>query len=442
MKTRSFAAVAPLSAAPRQARAHRLVVVDAAAGADRDRIGQFGPRVHAEVPVPQPDVVGRLSVQPRLLQRHLPLYFGEGLADGKRPYLDAHADQQTAARTGEVEYPVMIGAAMEVGACSPSILYPRIERGQGFVDITWVMLTIAAVITVIATALTVRRRIWDAAMFAAAPSLILAGAHQLGPARGRDDVARRCWRGRENATSSPARCSAWRSRRSSIRSCFSYRCSCCAWRARQFRAFWVAFGGAAIRVGGCRRPVVITRIRRLVAGSTTSARRAAPTGVRSGTCSRVRKRSAVRFGLNYTTNHSTCTRRLYRRSPSWACAGSRWPPARRPRLPQLCFLTLALFLVLNKVYSPQYVLWLLPFAVLARPRWRAFLVWQAAEIIYFLGIWMYLLGDPSGRTGKGLEFGAYAIALAIRDVSVLALCALVVVDILRPEARHRAGRRQ
>src|SRR5207237_8117659 len=32
---------------------------------------------------------------------------------------------------------------------------------------------------------------------------------------------------------------------------------------------------------------------------------------------------------------------------------------RRPRLHQLCFLTLAAFLVLNKVYSPQYVLWLL-----------------------------------------------------------------------------------
>ena len=33
---------------------------------------------------------------------------------------------------------------------------------------------------------------------------------------------------------------------------------------------------------------------------------------------------------------------------------------RRPRLPQLCFLMLAAFLMTNKVWSPQYVIWLRP----------------------------------------------------------------------------------
>jgi uncharacterized membrane protein len=42
---------------------------------------------------------------------------------------------------------------------------------------------------------------------------------------------------------------------------------------------------------------------------------------------------------------------------------------RRPRLPQLCFLVLAAFLITNKVWSPQYVVWLVPLAVLARPRY-------------------------------------------------------------------------
>ena len=47
-----------------------------------------------------------------------------------------------------------------------------------------------------------------------------------------------------------------------------------------------------------------------------------------------------------------------------------------PRLAQLGFLVVAGFLLVNKVYSPQYVLWLLPLAVLARPRLRDQLIWQ------------------------------------------------------------------
>jgi hypothetical protein len=71
--------------------------------------------------------------------------------------------------------------------------------------------------------------------------------------------------------------------------------------------------------------------------------------------------------------------------------------------------------------------------VLARPRWRAFIVWQVAEIVYFLAIWMYLLDEPSGRAGKGLQFDPYSIAVSVRAAAVLALCVLVVIDILRPK---------
>ncbi|MQA03496.1 MAG: DUF2029 domain-containing protein [Streptosporangiales bacterium] len=103
----------------------------------------------------------------------------------------------------------------------------------------------------------------------------------------------------------------------------------------------------------------------------------------------------------------------------------------RPRWPQVAFLTLAAFLVTNKVWSPQYVLWLLPFLVLARPRWRSFLVWQAAEILYFLGIWWYLydLAEPD----KGLPPALYFITLLARLGAVAGLCGLIVRDILRPE---------
>ena len=61
----------------------------------------------------------------------------------------------------------------------------------------------------------------------------------------------------------------------------------------------------------------------------------------------------------------------------------RSPPS-TPRLAQLGFLLVVGFLLVNKVYSPQYVLWLLPLAVMARPRWRDQLIWQAGELFYFV----------------------------------------------------------
>ena len=53
------------------------------------------------------------------------------------------------------------------------------------------------------------------------------------------------------------------------------------------------------------------------------------------------------------------------------CLGVAWLgflAPKTPRLAQLGFLLVVGFLLVNKVYSPQYVLWLLPLAVMARPR--------------------------------------------------------------------------
>ncbi len=68
-----------------------------------------------------------------------------------------------------------------------------------------------------------------------------------------------------------------------------------------------------------------------------------------------------------------------------------------PRLlAQLAFLVVLAFCLTNKVYSPQYVVWLAALYPLAYPRWGPFLIWQAAEVLYTRAIWLHLLGvtDP------------------------------------------------
>ncbi|MEU3507518.1 glycosyltransferase 87 family protein [Streptomyces longwoodensis] len=114
-------------------------------------------------------------------------------------------------------------------------------------------------------------------------------------------------------------------------------------------------------------------------------------------------------------------------------AGLTLTAPRRPRFAQLAFLVVAAFIVTNKVYSPQYVLWLVPLAVLARPKWRDFLIWQACEVAYFLGIWLYLAYTTSGDAHKGLPTDGYQYAIGLHIAGTLYLCAVVVRDILQPE---------
>jgi hypothetical protein len=109
---------------------------------------------------------------------------------------------------------------------------------------------------------------------------------------------------------------------------------------------------------------------------------------------------------------------------------------RRPRLPQLCFLLLAAFLILNKVWSPQYVIWLVPLAVLCRPRVWAYVIWQLAEVAYFFGIWGYfvfLYRTPGEGGYGGVPTGWYFVILAARLLTVGLLASTVVADILQPE---------
>jgi uncharacterized membrane protein len=116
-----------------------------------------------------------------------------------------------------------------------------------------------------------------------------------------------------------------------------------------------------------------------------------------------------------------------------ACAGVAVLVRRAPQPPRvssLAFLVVAAFLLVNKVWSPQYSLWLVPLAVLALPRWRLLLAWMTLDALVWVPRMFYYLG-PSGRGLPPDWFLATAVA---RDAMVVALMAVVVRTVLRPSA--------
>jgi uncharacterized membrane protein len=103
---------------------------------------------------------------------------------------------------------------------------------------------------------------------------------------------------------------------------------------------------------------------------------------------------------------------------------------RRPRVGQVAFLVVAAFLVFSKVWSQQYVLWLLPLAVLARPRWGAFIAWQLAEVCYFFAF----TGELMRASGKPIfPEGVFIVAALLRLITVCVMCGYIIRDIRRPE---------
>jgi uncharacterized membrane protein len=103
---------------------------------------------------------------------------------------------------------------------------------------------------------------------------------------------------------------------------------------------------------------------------------------------------------------------------------------RRPRVGQIAFLLVAGFIVFNKVDSPQYALWLVPLAVLARPRWASLLIWQLSEVL--LGAANLYTLIALDHSDQGLPLDTYLIVLVVRDLVLFGLMALIVRDVLVP----------
>jgi uncharacterized membrane protein len=101
----------------------------------------------------------------------------------------------------------------------------------------------------------------------------------------------------------------------------------------------------------------------------------------------------------------------------------------RPRLVQVAFLVVAAFLLTNKVWSPQFSLWLVPLAVLALPHRRILLTWMTIDALVWVPRMMYLYGEQN----RGLPEQPFTITVLLRDIAVIVLCALVIRQIYRPE---------
>ncbi|MDN6332312.1 MAG: hypothetical protein L0J58_07205, partial [Micrococcaceae bacterium] len=102
---------------------------------------------------------------------------------------------------------------------------------------------------------------------------------------------------------------------------------------------------------------------------------------------------------------------------------------------QLAFLIIAAFILLNKVYSPQFVMWLIPLYVLARPRWREFLLWQVLEAYHWAAVWLMSAKIVSGGSfGEGTAWIeiAYGTGIAAHMAMVIYLCVKIIGDIRHP----------
>ena len=114
-----------------------------------------------------------------------------------------------------------------------------------------------------------------------------------------------------------------------------------------------------------------------------------------------------------------------------ACAGIGYlalTAPQRPRVAQLAFLVVAAFLLTNKVWSPQFSLWLVPLAVLALPHRRILLAWMTIDALVWVPRMLYLYGEQN----KGLPEQWFTATVLLRDIAVLGLCVLVVRQIYRP----------
>ncbi len=351
-----------------------------------------------------------------------PLYFSEGLSAGKVPY------------TGHpVEYPVIIGGVMEGVASAVHWISNPFSRGLQFFDLTVVVLALFLVAGVLATAYCAGpSRRWTALLVAFSPALILSAFINWDLiAMGLMMMGLAAWAARRPALAGVLLGLAVATKFYPVVVLWPLLLLCL--RAGRLRTFAVTAGSAVAAWLVVNVPVAIVAPRGWATFYTFSSSRSA--GAAGW--------GAIWFFFQYLhwpvlgTSSTGELNLLSAGAFVIACLAIgllALAAPRRPRLAQLVFLTTAAFLLTNKVWSPQYVVWVVPLVVLARPRLPAYLLWQAAEVAYFYAIWGYLIAiSASPSTPGAISNELYFAAVLARFGTVLLLCALVVRDCLRPD---------
>jgi uncharacterized membrane protein len=108
-----------------------------------------------------------------------------------------------------------------------------------------------------------------------------------------------------------------------------------------------------------------------------------------------------------------------------------------PTLASVAFIVLAAVMLASKVYSPQYVLWLTPLAVIAltnKKDLHAFWVWQATEVIYHVAIWQHLASVTGAK--YGLAATSFAILTLVRIGGTIYLMAVLARRALQARNAH------
>ena len=107
---------------------------------------------------------------------------------------------------------------------------------------------------------------------------------------------------------------------------------------------------------------------------------------------------------------------------------------------EIFLLLLGVFLLFNKVYSPQYWLWLTPIFALTLQNRSQWILWNVAQLLYFVGIWRYLLFLQDSTASGAINEQIYSFILIAKWLTTFVLILLVLKKAIKGSSRSRLGR--